>query len=72
MGTGVGLITDAGRLGTYVNEYGILGAPYLVDNYEEALKLLETTVYDGMIEDLAPTACVFFRETGMQVRASCL
>lgn len=53
MGTGVGLITDAGRLGTYVNEYGILGAPYLVDNYEEALKLLETSSYDGMIEQLA-------------------
>lgn len=53
MGTGVGLITDSGRLGTYVNDYSILGAPYLVDNYEEALKLLETSVYDDMLEELA-------------------
>lgn len=53
MGTGIGLITDAGRLGTYVNDYGILGAPYLVDNYEEALKLLETSSYDDMLEQLS-------------------
>lgn len=53
MGMGIGLITDAGRLGTYVKEYGIIGGPYLVDDYEEALKLLETSAYGEMVDDLA-------------------
>lgn len=51
VGTGVGIITDPGRISTYVNEFGILGAPYLVDNYEEALKLLDTSVFKNLTDE---------------------
>lgn len=52
MGMGIGLITDSGRLGTYVTEYGILGGPYLMDDYAEALEILDTPEYDQMCEKL--------------------
>lgn len=54
MGMGIGLITDSGRLGTYVPEYGIIGGPYLMDNYDEALKILGTEQYADMCEKLTP------------------
>ena len=54
MGMGIGLITDSGRLGTYVAEYGIIGGPYLMDDYDEALKILATDQYAEMCERLAP------------------
>lgn len=45
VGAGVGIITDPGRLANYISDFGIFGGPYLVDNYDEALKLLDTSVY---------------------------
>lgn len=48
VGAGVGIITDPGRLSLYISDFGILGAPYLVDNYDEALKLLDTSVFEDL------------------------
>lgn len=53
VGTGVGIVTDPGRLSTYIKDFGILGGPYLVDNYEEALKLLDTSVFKGLADEFS-------------------
>ncbi|WP_094545863.1 C4-dicarboxylate TRAP transporter substrate-binding protein [Petroclostridium xylanilyticum] len=53
VGAGVGVITDPGRLSSYIKEFGILGGPYLVDSYEESLKLLDTSVYKDFVEQFA-------------------
>lgn len=39
MGANVAVITDAGRMASLVKEVGILGAPYIADNYEQARKI---------------------------------
>lgn len=53
VGAGVGVVTDPGRLSLYISDFGILGAPYLVDNYEEALKLLDTSVFQDLSDQFA-------------------
>lgn len=53
VGAGVGIITDPGRLSLYKSDFGILGAPYLVDDYDEALKLLETSVFKDLSDQFA-------------------
>ena len=50
IGAGVGIITDPGRMSNYIKEFGILGGPYLADNYEGALKLMETSVYRELVD----------------------
>lgn len=52
VGAGVGVITDPGRLSNYVYDIGALQAPYIVDSYEEALKLFETDAYKKMESEL--------------------
>lgn len=59
VGASVGIITDPGRMSNYIKDFGILGGPYLADNYEDALKLMETSVY----KDLAGQ----FEEYGFKV-----
>ncbi|RGZ00387.1 C4-dicarboxylate TRAP transporter substrate-binding protein [Clostridium sp. AM58-1XD] len=41
-GTNVGWQTDAARLGNYVNEFGVLLAPYCLDNMDEVKQLLDS------------------------------
>ncbi|MCD8224852.1 MAG: C4-dicarboxylate TRAP transporter substrate-binding protein [Clostridiales bacterium] len=41
-GMGIAVLTDAGRLSSYVYDIGILNMAYIVDNYEDGLKLLDT------------------------------
>ncbi len=53
VGTNVGIITDPGRLSAYISDFGILGAPYLVADYEEALKLLNTSVFKNLSDEFA-------------------
>lgn len=48
VGAGVGIITDPGRMSNYVNDFGILGGPYLADDYEGALELMGTSVYQDL------------------------
>lgn len=52
LGTGVGVITDPGRLSNYLKDFGILGGPYLARDYTEALKVMETSVYKNMVHKL--------------------
>lgn len=59
MGMGIGLITDSGRLGTYVSGYGIFGGPYLMADYEEACKLMATDAYSDL--------CAQLTNVGLQV-----
>lgn len=49
VGTNVAMLTDPGRLSAYITEFGIFGAPYLVDSYDEMLKLLDTTAYSELV-----------------------
>lgn len=54
VGSGVGVITEAGRLSNYVYDFGVLLAPYIASDYEEAQKLFETDTYNdlcGQLED---------------------
>ena len=44
-GANVAVITDAARLAQFVPEIGILGAPYIVDNYDEARKLAVSKLF---------------------------
>lgn len=38
-GMGIAVLTDAGRLSSYVNDIGIMNMAYIVDNYEDGMKL---------------------------------
>jgi TRAP-type C4-dicarboxylate transport system substrate-binding protein len=45
VGSNVLAYTDAGRLGTYIPDFSVIGGPYLVDTYEELMKLFDTPTY---------------------------
>jgi TRAP-type C4-dicarboxylate transport system substrate-binding protein len=44
-GVNVAVLTDGGRMGNYVREIGIIGMPYIVDNYDELLKIIATDTF---------------------------
>jgi len=50
VGAGVGVITDPGRMSNYIKEFGILGGPYLASDYEDALKVMGTSVYQDLAD----------------------
>lgn len=52
VGAGVGVITEAGRLSNYVYDFGVLLAPYVAADYEEAQKLFETNTYNELCGEL--------------------
>ncbi len=52
VGAGVGVITEAGRLSNYVYDFGVLLAPYVAADYEEAQKLFETDTYNELCTEL--------------------
>lgn len=62
LGAGVCVNTDAGRLGVWVPEIGILLCPYLVDSVEEMQKLLKSDLPKAWFEKLR-------REQGLVVLA---
>jgi tripartite ATP-independent transporter DctP family solute receptor len=51
-GANVAVLVDGGRLAPFVKDFGILGAPYLFDNYDQLLKLEETALFKGWVEKL--------------------
>ena len=51
-GMGIAVLTDAGRLSSYVKDIGILNMAYIVDNYEDGLKVMETETFKGWDEAL--------------------
>ncbi len=44
-GGNVGYLADPGRLGNYVKDIGVLNAPYVVESYDEILKLEESDLF---------------------------
>ena len=52
-GMGIAVLTDAGRLSSYVNDIGIMNMAYIVDNYEDGMKLMATDTFKGWDADLA-------------------
>ncbi len=52
-GMGIAVLTDAGRLSSYVNDMGILNMAYIVDNYEDGCTLMETDTFAAWDEELA-------------------
>lgn len=52
-GANVAVISDSGRLAEMVPEIGILAAPYIADNYEEAAKIVESDLFKSWGEELA-------------------
>lgn len=52
-GVNVAVLTDGSRMGVYVEEMGILGAPYFVDSYDEALQITESELFQTWTDKLA-------------------
>ena len=46
-GVNVAVLTDAARMSNYVNDIGIMNMAYIVDNYDEAVKIMETQTFQG-------------------------
>ena len=51
-GVNVAVLTDGGRMANYAREIGVIGMPYLVDNYEELRKITETQTFQGFDAEL--------------------
>jgi tripartite ATP-independent transporter DctP family solute receptor len=52
-GANIAVITDAARLAEIVPEIGILAAPFVVDNFDEARKLVTSSMFKGWTDELA-------------------
>ncbi|NDL68304.1 C4-dicarboxylate TRAP transporter substrate-binding protein [Anaerotalea alkaliphila] len=52
-GVNVAVLTDGGRMGNYVNDIGIIGMPYLTDDYEDILKITQSDIFKGWEQELA-------------------
>ena len=55
-GANVAVLVDGGRLAPFVKEFGILGAPYLVDNFDQVLRLTSSPLYKGWVDKLRNAA----------------
>ena len=55
-GANVAVLVDGGRLAPFVKEFGILGAPYLVDNFDQVLRLQQSALFKGWVEKLRGAA----------------
>ena len=44
-GANVAVLTDGARMANYVNAIGIVGMPYIAENYDELLKITETATF---------------------------
>lgn len=52
-GVNVAVLTDGGRMANYVNDIGIIGMPYIADDYDDLLAITETDVFDGWVDELS-------------------
>jgi tripartite ATP-independent transporter DctP family solute receptor len=55
-GAPVAVIVDGGRLATYVNEFGIMGAPYLANGYDGVRKVAVSPVFEEWVKKLHDSA----------------
>lgn len=44
-GVNVAVLTDGGRMANYVKDIGIIGMPYIADNYDELKKITESATF---------------------------
>ncbi|WP_319517910.1 C4-dicarboxylate TRAP transporter substrate-binding protein [uncultured Martelella sp.] len=51
-GAPVAVVVDGGRLAVFVNEFGVLGAPYLANGYEGIRKVVTSDLFDEWAEKL--------------------
>ena len=51
-GMGIAVLTDAGRLSSYVNDIGIFNMAYFVDNYEDGCKVMDTDTFKSWDQGL--------------------
>ena len=51
-GIDVAVLTDAGRMSSYVNDIGIFNMAYFVNNYEDGLKVIATDTFKGWTDEL--------------------
>lgn len=52
-GAPVALNSDAARMSNYVKDIAIILMPYFADTYDECLKVTETDIFKGWVEELA-------------------
>ncbi|AMM83093.1 C4-dicarboxylate TRAP transporter substrate-binding protein [Martelella sp. AD-3] len=51
-GAPVAVVVDGGRLAVFVNEFGVLGAPYLANGYDGIRKVVTSDMFDGWAQKL--------------------
>ncbi len=52
-GTNVAVLTDGGRMSNYVHDIGIIGMPYIANNYDEVKAITETETFASFDEQFA-------------------
>ncbi|MCR4626680.1 MAG: C4-dicarboxylate TRAP transporter substrate-binding protein [Treponema sp.] len=52
-GVNVCVLTDAGRMGNYVHDIGIIGMAYFADKYDDVLKVTQGATFKGWVDELA-------------------
>jgi TRAP-type C4-dicarboxylate transport system substrate-binding protein len=55
-GAPVAVLVDGGRLAVFVEELGILGAPYLASNFDEARAVVTSDLFESWVDDLRNTS----------------
>jgi len=55
-GANVAVSTGGERLAVFTKEFGILGAPYLFDTYDEARKMVTSPLFEAWVEKLRKAA----------------
>ena len=51
-GMGIAVLTDAGRMSSYVNDMGILNMAYFVDDYDAGMKVMATDTFQAWDDEL--------------------
>lgn len=51
-GAGVAVLVDGGRLAPFVKDFGVLGAPYLANNFAEMRKVVTSPLFEGWVQKL--------------------
>src|SRR5690606_30397270 len=55
-GAPVAVVVDGGRLAVFVNEFGVLGAPYLASGYDGMRKVVTSDLFEEWIDELHDTS----------------
>lgn len=55
-GAGVAVVVDGGRMAPFVKEFGILGAPYVANNFDEMRKVVTSPLFETWVKKLRDTS----------------